>query len=111
MTADMQLVLDIAVQDDAVTGDTIQDRFESFNALNPWVLESFERMTADYLSRGHARIGIGMLTEVLRWHYSRQTAGDAFKINNDYRSRYVRLLIERHPEWADAFQCRTLKAA
>ena len=106
-----QLVLNIATQDETVTGDTIQERFESFHRLNPWVLESFERLTADYLRRGNPRVGIGMLTEVLRWHYGRQTAGDVFKLNNNFRSRYVRALIERHPEWADAFECRALKAA
>lgn len=108
-----QLELDMQpyVKPEYVEGETIQQRFESFHKLNGWVLEALERMTVDYLERGHKRVGIGMLTEVLRWQYGRQTTGDAFKLNNSYRSRYVRLMVERHPEWDDVFEQRVLKAA
>lgn len=51
-----------------------------------------------------------MLTEVLRWHHGRATVGDEFKLNNNFRSRYVRLMIARHPEWASAFTLRELKS-
>ena len=40
-----------------------------------------------------------------------RTHGDQFKLNNSYRSRYTRLLLDRHPEWTDVFQTRELKAA
>jgi len=90
---------------------TIGERFEAFHAANPWVLTAYERLTADELRRGRSRVGIGMLTEVLRWHYGRQTTGDTFRINNNLRSRYVRLLLERHPEWAGVFETRELRAA
>lgn len=91
-------------------GATIQARFEWFHANNAWVYRSLERMAADWLDRGHTHVGMKMLTEVLRYQYGR-TIGDRFKLNNSYTSRYVRLLIERHPEWADAFETRTLRAA
>lgn len=94
-----------------VEGETIQQRFESFHAHNPWVCEALEALTADWLSRGRTRIGIKMLFEILRWQYGRSTTGDEFKLNNNYPSRYVRLLIDRHPEWAGVFQTRELKAA
>lgn len=108
-----QLELDMQpyVKPDYVEGETIQQRFESFHKMNEWVLESLERLTADWLERGHKRVGIGMLFEVLRWQYSRQTVGEALKLNNSYRSRYVRLMVERHPEWDDVFETRVLKAA
>lgn len=89
---------------------SIQERFEQFHTLNPWVYRSFETLTHDWLERGHGRIGIGMLTEVLRWQYGRQTVGDDFKLNNNFRSRYVRLLMAEHPEWSDVFETRTLRA-
>lgn len=108
-----QLELDMApyVKPEFVEGATIQERFEEFHRLNDWVLTALEKMTVDYMERGHKRVGIGMLTEVLRWQYGRQTTGDAFKLNNSYRSRYVRLMVERHPEWDDVFEQRALKAA
>ncbi|MCR8573066.1 hypothetical protein [Streptomyces sp. Isolate_219] len=90
---------------------TIQAQFEAFHQLNPWVLRALESLTADYLKHGAARVGIGMLFEVLRWRYVTATEGDDdFRLNNNYRSRYVRLLIERHPEWAPAFEVRALRA-
>ncbi|WP_180685932.1 hypothetical protein [Streptomyces gossypiisoli] len=88
---------------------TIQAQFEAFHQLNPWVLRALERLTADYLKRGAKRVGIGMLFEVLRWRYTLATEGDDFRLNNSYRSRYVRLLIERHPEWRSAFEVRALR--
>lgn len=94
-----------------VEGSTIQDRFEDFHRLNAWVLIALERLTEDYLKSGKTKVGIGMLTEVLRWQHGRSTTGDSFRLNNSYRSRYVRLMVERHPEWDDVFETRELKAA
>ncbi|MFF4051922.1 hypothetical protein ACFYZ5_35295 [Streptomyces chartreusis] len=89
---------------------TIQAQFEAFHQLNPWVLRALESLTATYLRRGATRVGIGMLFEVLRWRYAMATeGGDEFRLNNNFRSRYVRLLIERHPEWAGAFEVRSLR--
>ena len=106
-----QLTFDIEplVTPPRVHGQSIQEKFESFHALNPWVYNAFVRITDDWLARGRGRIGIGMLTEILRWQYGRATVGDEFRINNNYRSRYVRLLIAEHPEYADAFETRELR--
>ena len=108
-----QLVLDVQplVIPPHVIGATIQDRFESFHNLNPWVLDALEQLTADYVQRGRRRLGIKMLVEVLRWQYGRATTGDEFKLNNNYSSRYVRLILERHPEWSDIFATRELLSA
>lgn len=108
-----QLVLDIEplVIPERVVGQTIQEKFESFHDLNPWVYRALVRLTADWVARGRTRIGMKMLTEVLRWEYGRQTVGDEFKINNNFTSRYVRLLVAEHPEFADAFHTRELRAA
>lgn len=95
----------------AVEGETIQQRFESFHQLNPWVYDALEMLTRDWLSRGRSRIGIKMLFEILRWQYGRSTAGDEFRLNNNMTSRYVRLLLDNHPEWSHVFQTRELKAS
>jgi hypothetical protein len=107
----LELELGEYVKPPRVEGATIQERFEQFHRLNPWVLDAFERLTVDWLARGHTKLGIGMLNEVLRWQYGRQTQGDVYKLNDHYRSRYVRLMIERHPEWDDVFETRQLTAA
>ncbi|MFF3493752.1 hypothetical protein ACFYWS_20635 [Streptomyces sp. NPDC002795] len=94
-----------------VPGQSIQQRFEEFNALNPWVLRHLEALIEDCVAQGFRRVGIGMLFELLRWRYGQATHGDAFRLNNNFRSRYVRLLIDRHPQWAPLFETRTLRAA
>lgn len=92
---------------------SIQERFDLFHAANPWVLDALERLTADYLASGQERLGIRMLWEVLRWRYNRATQDptSSFKVNDHYHSRYVRLLVDRHPGWASAFHTRALRAA
>ncbi|MFI9157481.1 hypothetical protein [Kitasatospora aureofaciens] len=91
---------------------SIQARFEAFHQLNPWVLRELERRTADCVDNGWKRISIGMLWELLRYRYGQVTRGeDEFRLNNNWRSRYVRLLLERHPEWEPLFETRALRAA
>ncbi len=108
-----QLTFDIEplITPPRVAGESIQERFESFHALNPWVYRALVRITEDWVARGRQRIGMKMLTEVLRWQYGRATVGDEFRINNNFTSRYVRLLIAEHPEYAGAFETRELRAA
>ncbi len=90
--------------------DPIQIKFEQFHADNPWVYRRLEQMTHDLIQRGRTRVGIGMLFEVIRWQVARSTTDIDFKLNNNYRSRYARLLIERHPEWDDIFETRALRS-
>ncbi|WP_330306255.1 MULTISPECIES: hypothetical protein [unclassified Streptomyces] len=104
---DIQTVQQPAIE----PGRSIQQRFEAFHALNPWVLRHLEALTENCVDKGFRRVGIGMLFELLRWRYGQATQGDAFRLNNNFRSRYVRFLIERHPEWAHLFETRALRAA
>ncbi|ANP53666.1 hypothetical protein J2Z21_009351 [Streptomyces griseochromogenes] len=109
--ASVQLELPIAAirQPDHPAGKlSIQERFEAFHQLNPWILRHLEALTADCVERGLTRIGIGMLFEVLRWQYGIATQGEPWKLNNDFRSRYVRLLLELHPEWSSLFETRKI---
>lgn len=89
---------------------TIAERFAAFHAANPWVADALERLARDWLAAGHPRVGVKALWEVLRWQYGR-TTGSPFKADNNFTSHYARLLIERHPEWADAIETRALRAA
>ncbi|MEW1700372.1 hypothetical protein [Streptomyces sp. NPDC091278] len=90
---------------------TIQERFETFHELNPWVLAELETLTNRCVEQQWSRVGIAMLFEQLRWRYGEATRGnDQFRLNNDFRSRYVRLLVERHPEWIPLFSTRVLRA-
>ena len=91
---------------------TIADRFEEFDRLNPQVLRMLESKAARLIDRGWKRIGIGWLCEVLRYEYAIETndPNSKFRLNNDFRSRYARLLIEKHPDWSDIIATRELRS-
>ena len=90
---------------------TIQECFEEFHRLNPWILSHLTTMTSDLLERGREKIGIGMLWEVLR-HQVLLTIdpGSEFKLNNNYRSRYARLMILQNSKLEDVFEIRKLRS-
>ena len=68
-------------------------------------------MTAAYHARGRQHIGIGHLVEVIRFEYFRKTVSDdEFRVNNDFRSRYVRLLIRDYPQYSTMFETRRLRS-
>lgn len=92
---------------------TIQEQFEAFDAANPWVYEALVTLTRDWLAAGHSRAGLKAFVEVIRWSYGRQTTDEwsPFRINNNLTSRFVRKLIDEHPEWSDVFATRELRAA
>lgn len=101
-----------AVVVNRVPRGSIEERFETFHGDNPWVYDSLRLLALDMVRKGHKRVGLKMLFEVLRWQYARATVStDGLKLNNDFTSRYARLLAEREPELADAFETRALKTA
>lgn len=81
-------VVAVAGRDDT---SSLQDQFERFHA---------------------AKIGVGMLMEVCRWQYTRSTTDQTspFRLNNNWRSRYSRLIMEREPDLAGMFDVRELRA-
>ena len=91
---------------------SIQDRFEAFHRLNPWVYEHLVRLARQLRQRGHERLGIGMLWEVLRWQVFMGTfdPSSEFKLNDHYRSRYARLIMDQETDLRGAFEIRELKA-
>lgn len=86
----------------------IQERFENFNADNPQVYTTICAMARSWVAKGNSNLGIGMVFEVMRWDHAMRTQGDPFKLNNDYRSRYVRLIEENELDLVGVFRKRTL---
>ena len=87
----------------------IDAQFGAFHALNPWVYEHLVRMTYDLKARGNNRVGMGMLFEVLRWQAAMSTTGIDFKLNNNFRSRYARLIMANHEQLNGIYETRTLR--
>lgn len=92
---------------------TIRDKFTAFHIGNPHVADQLERLASRMIARGRKRIGINMLSEVLRYDYYMETtdANSEFRLCNSYRPHYARLLILRHPDWADIIETRSLTSA
>ena len=89
---------------------TIDRQFEDFHHGNPHIFESLRHMALDLKARGVTHYGIATLFEVLRWQSDMQTNDEPFKLNNNYRSRYARLLMKREPRLAGFFSLRELRA-
>lgn len=86
----------------------LDKRFAKFDEENPRVYEKLVRMSFDLKKTGHTKIGIGMLFEVIRWQSMLKTVGDDYKLNNSYRSRYARKIMEDYPELRGFFEIREL---
>ena len=85
----------------------IERAFVAFHRSNPQVYAGIERLALElWRKRRPPRIGIAMLYETLRYTTLLQTEGDAFKLNNNFRALYARLLVDRWPELAGVVELR-----
>lgn len=113
-------LLDPAIQDlvdnppagpDEPEGSSLDDRFAAFHAAHPEVYDELRKLAVTAKHRGRDRLGMKMLFEVLRWQRilaGLPAEGEEFKLNNNYTSRYARLLMEQTPELAGMFETREL---
>jgi hypothetical protein len=102
MTTTMQL---------ALLDDPLEQQFQLWVRSNGHVVEHLRSLALDWHRAGHDRCAIAMLVEVARWQHGLRAAGDAWAINNSYRSRLARLLLATTPDLpADFFSTRVLRA-
>lgn len=88
--------------------NTIQERFEKFHQENPHILRELIRLAERLVDHGQKRLSINQLFEVLRFETTIQTKGDHFKLNNSYRSFYVRLINDLRPDLGSRFEMRRM---
>ena len=100
----------LTTDSDVVAERSVQERFEAFHAENPRVYERLHFRALALVESGHARIGIKMLWEVLRYDLLLDHGDNGFKLNNDFTSRYARLLMATDQRLAGVFQTRELRA-
>lgn len=92
-----------------VPGSSIDEQFWAFHRANPHVYKLLKKLAFEML-KTREKYSISTLIEIVRWHHDVQTTGDPFKINNNYKSRYARLLMERNPELVGFFETRELRS-
>ena len=83
--------------------------FWDFHAKNPRVYSELVRLARQAKDAGRSKVGIGMLFEVVRWHIFLETTDPDYKLNNNHRSRYARLIMDQEQDLDGIFELRELK--
>lgn len=93
------------------TRGTIRDQFDEFHQRHPEVLEQLRRRALRAQRRGY-RPGIAALFEVLRWGHgmARVSGAGEFKLNNNFKAHYARLLMQTTPELSGFFELRQARS-
>lgn len=89
----------------------IDEKFAQFHAENPHIYRALCALARGALARGKRRIGIGALWERMRWDMWLDSTEADPKLNNDYRSRYARLMMASEPDLAGVFEIRALRSS
>jgi hypothetical protein len=87
-----------------------EHRFWIFHTRNPHVLEEAKTLAYAYKAEGHKLLAINFIMELVRWVLKTPAYGDApFRIKNDHRPFYSRLIMREEPELAGFFRIRRLR--
>ena len=98
-------------QHDSQEAKSLQRRFDEFHQANPQVYAFLVERCREVYRPGR-KIGMTLLISQLRWQSLVKTdSKDGYKINQNFASRYARLIIADHPEWDGLFEFRALHTA
>ncbi len=91
--------------------DQIAIKFEEFHKEHPWVYEKLKLLAFELRNAGVKHYGIGGLFEILRYQASLTSKDEeGFKLNNNYRALYARMLAKNEPALRDFFSFRLRNA-
>ena len=95
----------------ALRRQTLREAAQRWIAAHPVAMALFRRYALEALERGMP-IGIGQLTERVRWEaWTDGKSGEPFKVNNNHRAYIARHLVREMPDLADLLVCRITRAA
>lgn len=80
--------------------------FIMFHRNNPEVYNEIVKLARQIKNRGYDHYGMQAIFEVIRFHTMMKTSGDHFKINNNWRSYYSRLVMANNPDLEGFFRIR-----
>jgi hypothetical protein len=87
--------------------DRIELEFKDFHAEHPEVYWQLVKLARTWQANGTAKLGIATLFEVLRWNSHLNPQRDSgYKLNNNYRALYARLIMEQEPDLNGLFEIR-----
>lgn len=87
----------------------IDQEFSNFDKQNPHVYKGLVALAKQWHSAGHSRCSIDMLYHLMRWDTGIKTGGDTFRLNNNFTSRYARMIMDNNEELSGFFETRVLK--
>ena len=89
----------------------IQEQFEEFHAKNPHIYVKIVEYARRAKAKGYEKIGIALISEIIRYTEHVPGQPDTFSFSNDFRSRYARLIMAQEPDLAGFFKVSELKTA
>ena len=86
---------------------TIEDRFIAFHHANPQVYSELVSQARLLKGSGCGCASIALLYERLRWlHFIATKGKEEFKLNNDFRALYARLIMDQETDLKGFFRTR-----
>lgn len=85
--------------------------FATYHAEHPEIYQTLRRFALEARRAGRDRLSINMLFERVRWETLIGAGDDTFKMNNNWRAHYARLLMRQERELGpDFFETRKSRA-
>ena len=84
----------------------IEIAFNAFHAENPHVYNELVRLARHAKRKGLDRWSIASLFEIVRWETALRTSGSMFKLNNNYKPYYARLIMANEENLRGFFRTR-----
>lgn len=89
---------------------TTKERFEQFHEDNPHVYAILVNISREGKRRGISRWSIAGAFEVARYERKFSTSDETFKIRNDFKPHYARLIMAKEPDLDGFFETREMTA-
>lgn len=91
---------------------SLTQQFNEFHEANPEVLVKMRELALQVKARGYKQFSVYAIMERLRWFVDIETddPNSHYKINNNYRPFYARLLMETTAELDGFFRTRPAEA-
>ncbi|MCL6443143.1 MAG: hypothetical protein K6T83_06765 [Alicyclobacillus sp.] len=91
---------------------SLDEKFRQYHEDNPHVYATLVRLAREMKAKGYTHIGIGMIWETMRYQMLLTTHDpEGWKLNNNYRSRYARLIMQQEPDLDGIFEIRELRSS
>jgi hypothetical protein len=86
-------------------------RFAQYHADHPEIYQALRKFALEARRAGRDRLSINALFERVRWETLISAHGETFKLNNNWRAHYARLLMRQERALGPAFfETRTSRA-